>query len=121
MITKTILNGYQGEFNYAQALGIANGQTDSDALDTGGMALCGIFIPAAFTGTALTFKAATSLAGTYVPVKNTLSGTLISYTVAPGQFNAIDPKDFQGIRFLKVVSGTSEGAARTLTLALKGF
>lgn len=122
MITSKFSSGYGGQLNWAQALQILNGQTVSAGLDTGGFTLCGVFIPAAFTGVALTFEACpTAIDGTFVPVVNTLSGVPLSYTVAPGQYLAVDPKDFQGIRFLKLVSGASEGADRTLTLALKGF
>lgn len=114
-------SGYQGEFNPALSTTIANGQTKSAVISTGGLALCGIILPAAFTGTTLTFEACDTAAGTFVPVKSTTSGTALSYTVAQGTFAAIDPKDFQGIAFLKIVSGSSEGALRTLKLAMKGF
>lgn len=100
---------------------IASGQTASDVIKTNGMSLCGIKIPAAFTGTALSFQMSDSEAGTFVPVKTAVGGTALSYTVAPGQYNAIDPKYFQGIQFLKIVSGTAEGAARTLQISLKGI
>lgn len=100
---------------------IANGQQESGAQDCGGLSLCGILIPAAFTGTAITFEMAATLTGTYVPVKSTISGTALSYTVAQGAYYAIDPKDFSGVQFLKIKSGSAEGAARTLILSLKGF
>jgi hypothetical protein len=116
-----MITGYQGFFNPNQAVVIANGDTESGVINTGGMCLCGIFLPAAFTGTALTFEACDTSAGTFVPVMSTTSGTALSYTVAQGTYCAVDPKDFQGIRFLKLISGSSEAAARTLLCSLKGF
>lgn len=114
-------NGYQGNFNSDFELSIANGDQESSAIDCQGFVLCGIFFPAAFTGTTLTFEISDLLAGTYVPLKNTTSGTSLSYTIAQGTFAAIDPKDFQGVRFLKVKSGSAEGASRTLKCAMRGI
>jgi len=115
------VTGYQGYFNWDQEVTIAMSAQESSAIDTGGMVLCGILLPASFTGTALTFEVSNAIDGTFVPLKSTTSGTTLTYTVAQGTFIAIDPKDFQGVRFLKVKSGSSEAAARTLTLSLKGF
>lgn len=117
----SFISGYQGIFNPGLSVVIANGLQLSAVIKTGGMALTGIFLPAAFTGTALTFEACDTVGGTYVPVKSTVSGTALSYTVAQGTYCAIDPKDFQGIPFLKIKSGSAEGAARTLVCTLKGF
>lgn len=114
------LTGYQGNFNPGQPAVIADGQTASAAISLNGFVLCGIQVPAAFTGTAVSFQA--SVDGmTYQALHSTTSGTALSYTTAQGQFCAIDPKDFHGVNFLKIVSNASEGAARTLLCALKGF
>jgi|WetSurMetagenome_2_1015567.scaffolds.fasta_scaffold219111_1 hypothetical protein len=113
-----MISGYQGILNTVSA-SIANGGTESSALNLKGFSLAGIFMPAAFTGTAISFKASTAIDGTFEPVYN--SSGAVSYTVAASRYVAIDPKDFQGIQFLKVVSGSAEGAARTLTLSLKGL
>lgn len=117
---RKVYDGYQGQFNPAIPVVIANGGTVSAALQLQGLVLCGIQLPAAFTGTTLTFQASVD-GTTFQPVKSTASGTALSYTVAQGTYVAIDPKDFQGINYLKVVSGTAEGAARTLNLAVRGF
>lgn len=115
------LNGYPGIFNTAIPAVIAASGTKTAAIDLGGFVLCGILLPAAFTGTAITFEVSDAIAGTYVALKTTTSGSALSYTVAQGTFAAIDPKDFQGVRFLKIVSGSTEGSARTLKLATRGF
>lgn len=105
----------------SQPATIASGGTDSAAIDLAGLTLCGILLPAAFTGTTLSFLVSDALAGTYVPLKSSASGTLLSYTVAQATYAALDPKDFQGVNFLKLKSGSSEGADRALTLMTKGF
>lgn len=115
------VTGYQGFFNPSQPVVIANAGQESAAIDCGGFALCGILLPASFTGTALTFEVSNTIDGTFVALKSTLSGTALSYTVAQGTYAAIDPKDFQGVRFLKIKSGSTEGADRTLICSLKGF
>jgi len=114
-------SGYQGTMFPAKTVTIANGQQSSSVIALDGFALVGIYLPAAFTGTALTFEACDTAAGTFLPVKAGTGGSALSYTVAQGTFVAIDPKDFQGIAFLKIKSGSAEGAARTLKCALKGL
>lgn len=120
MSPSKVLQGWSGQFNPAIPVAIANGQTVSAAIALAGLCLCGIHLPAAFTGTTLTFQASAD-GVTYTAVKSTTSGTALSYTVAQGTFAAIDPKDFQGINYLKIVSGTAEGGARTLNIAVRGF
>jgi hypothetical protein len=100
------------------AASIAISTTVSAAIPCNGLSLVGIQLPAAFTGTALTFQSSVD-GTTYQPVYN--SAGAVSYTVAQGHFIAIDPKDFYGIVYLKIVSGTSEAAARSFTALLKGF
>lgn len=116
----TYKSGYQGNFNPALAATIAASATVSSAIDLGGFVLCGIQVPAAFTGVALTFQA--SMDGvTYQPMRNTYSGTALSYTVAQGEYIAVNPVDFYGVNFLKIVSGSTESALRNLVLAVRGF
>lgn len=98
---------------------IANAGTTSAAISTKGLSLVGIQFPTTFTGTTVTFTMSDTVDGTYVPVYNA-SGA-VSVTIAQARYYALDPKDFQGILFLKIVSGSSEGGARTLKLSLKGM
>jgi hypothetical protein len=100
------------------ATSIAVSTTTTPAIPTSGLSLVGIQLPAAFTSTAITFLA--SLDGvTYQPLYN--SSGAVSYTVAQGEFIAIKPEDFYGIPFFKIVGGTSEAAARSFSVALKGI
>jgi hypothetical protein len=118
-VFSNLIQGWKGFFNPALLTTILSGQQASAGFATGGFALCGVFIPAAFTGTTITFLASTTLGGTYVSVEN--ASGLVSYSVAPSQYIAINPQDFYGVAFLQIKSGSAEGASRTLTVALKGL
>lgn len=102
------------------AASIANGQTVSAAIPTKGLTLVGVQLPAAFTGVAMTFQGSVD-GTTYQPVYSTISGTALSYTVAQGHYVAVDPVPFYGLAYIKLVSGTAEGGARSFSVALKGF
>lgn len=115
----SFLTGYQGNLNPSVTATIASSATDSAEIPLGGFTLAGIVLPATFTGTSISFKMATVSGGTYVQVKN--ASGLVSYPITQGTYCAIDPADFHGVAFLKVVSNATEGASRTLTLSLKGF
>lgn len=99
---------------------IAINETKSAVINLAGMCLSGIILPSAFTGTTLTFEASDAEDGTFVPVKKA-DGNSLSYAVAQATYVIIDPRDFQGITHLKIVSGSSEAAARTLKVSLKGI
>lgn len=120
-MSKSYVTGYQGQMNPAIDAVIASSGTKTAAINLGGFSLCGIIFPTTFTGTAVTFEVSDAIDGTFVPLKSGTGGSSLSYTVVQATFAAIDPKDFQGVQFLKVVSGSAEGAARTLKLAVKGF
>lgn len=92
---------------------IANGQTTSSTAQLAAV-LCAIVMPAAFTGTTLSFQV--SFDGvTFQPLYKT-DGTLYSLTVAAGRTYAVPPADFTAFPAVQIVSGANEGAARTITL-----
>jgi hypothetical protein len=99
---------------------IANGQTtSSDGSGGGGLVIDGnglitALIPAAFTGTAISFQVSLDDT-TYYPLYNA-DGTLYSVTVATSHAVALDPSTFVAVAFVKVVSNASEGGARVVTL-----
>lgn len=97
---------------------IANGGTTSAAISTSGASLVGIQFPAALTSTVVTFTASSD-GVTFAPLYN--STGLVSYTVAPSRFMVINAADFYGPLYFKIVLGSSEGAARSLTAILKGI
>ena len=96
---------------------IANGAAASAAIDLAGTTLCGIHLPAAFTGASLSFTAAPTLGGTYQTLQR--NGADLSVTVAQGKYISLTAGDFIGVQFLKIVSGSNEAATRTLTLAVR--
>jgi len=96
---------------------IANGQTVSGALDLQGLALVAFQMPAAFTGTTMTFQGSFD-DSTYQAIYNT-SNTAYSITVAVSRTYAINPADFAGFRYVKFVSGSAEGGARTIVVSTR--
>lgn len=113
--------GYQGVFLNPVSTTIASSGTKSAVIKLNGFVLAGISLPTTFTGSTITFEACDTAAGTFQVVKSSTSGTTLSYTVTQNTFVVINPADFYGINFLKIVSGSTEGATRTLKLSLKGL
>lgn len=101
------------------AVAIASSGTTSATIDLHGYTLVGIRYPAALTSTTNTFTMSETFGGTYVPVYNAAGA--VSYTVAQGRYYAIDPKDFYGVQYLKLVLGSSEGAGRTIYVMVKAM
>lgn len=93
---------------------ILNGAQDSDAIKIVPHLPVALVMPAAFTGTAITFWVSDSLAGTYVQVYN--AGTAVSATVAASRHVILDPTQFYGARYLKIRSGSAEGADRIVKI-----
>jgi len=98
---------------------IANNATESDALNVGaiGQVVVGIVTPATLTGVAFTFKASVD-GSTYVPVYDT-SGSAYTVTVSTSRYIPLPPATFAGITYLKVVSGSTEGGSRIITVVTR--
>lgn len=107
-----------GQVQYPAAV-IAGSTTASGALKTGGMSLVGCQMPSAFTGTSISFQVATSLTGAYQALIN--AGGTVSYSTAASKYIAINPVDFYGVQFFKIISNASEGSSRSLVCSLKGI
>lgn len=105
--------------NYTSQVVIASGQTTSAALDLAGKTPCGVYLPAALTGTALTFLVSHD-GSTYVTVA-TGAGADYSVTVAADKYVPLDYTKFLGVRYLKLKSGSTELAARTIQVATRRF
>lgn len=99
---------------------IANGGTTTDAVDLEGKTLVGLFTDSTMTGTAITFQTALSTAGTFVNIEDG-DGANISKTMSGGEYIKLNPQDFAGCATIKLVSGSAEGAERTLNLAMRQF
>ena len=102
-----------------QNVTISSGGTKSNALDVGGHGLVGMIMPAAFTGTSVTFEG--SWDGTnFFPIYNT-DGTQFSATVSTSRLIAFAPSDFVSCRLVKIVSSSTEGADRVINLIIRGL
>lgn len=93
---------------------IANGQTVSGAVDLNDLVFAGFMTPAAFTGTAVTFQGSVDGAN-YAQICDD-TGTALSVTVTTSKSYSINPIYFLGYTHIKLVSGSSEAAARDLTV-----
>ncbi len=94
--------------------------TPSTGIALGAKTLVGIVMPSAWTAAAITFQVSAD-GGTTWSEMTTSAGAAVSYTVAAGQFIAIDPALWRGINLIIIRSGTSgspvnQGADRVLTL-----
>jgi hypothetical protein len=94
---------------------ILSGATTSNSIDLENLTLCGIQTPAALTSTAITFTASVDNV-TFVPLYDASTGSQISVTTTTSRGYVISPQLFAGVRYLKVVGGSSEGADRVITL-----
>lgn len=79
-------------------------------LDRGRIPLA-LVTPAALTGTTFTFQASAD-GSTYVQIY--YESTAYSVTVSTSRHIALDRRAFEGVRYVKIVSGTAEGALRTI-------
>ena len=94
---------------------ITSGQTDSAAIDLKGYDLVGFIMPSAMTGTSISFKVSDYDGGTYAALYNS-SNALISFTTAASRAYKVTDDNLKGLRYIKLVSGSSEGANRSITL-----
>lgn len=100
---------------------IAINTTTSAAIDCGGMSLVGIITPSTMISTAITLLASHD-GTTYAPVYNA-SNTQISATIATNaaRYIAFTPSDFVAFKWLKLVCGSTETSARSITCVLRSI
>lgn len=97
---------------------IAASGTVSQEIDLGDLSITHLLMPAAFTGTAITFQASIAPGGTFYPVY-TDAGAAVSVTVANERAVALSEavrNNLRGLRIVKIVSGSSEAGARVVGL-----
>jgi hypothetical protein len=111
---------FQPNDAYNKTATIASGASTSEAIDLGGCDLCGLFIPSNFDGTTLTITASTAIDGTYVTVQDG-EGTDFTITTAASKYAPIADLTFVvGLRYIKLVSGTSQSVSDTvINLAIR--
>lgn len=90
----------------------------SQEIDLGSLELTHLLMPTAFTGTAITFQAASAPGGTFQAVY-TDAGAAVTTTVAASRMVALSEavrNNLRGLRIIKIVSGSEEEAAREVGL-----
>jgi hypothetical protein len=76
-----------------------------------------VLFPAAFNGTEVSFVASTSLAGTYAPVLD-VDNAAVTMSVTTSSWLAL-PTEVLTHRYAKIVSNSSEAAARSMHIVTK--
>src|SRR5689334_20460748 len=94
-----------GDAEYVD-VAIANGASLSAAVDLGNRTLVGALIPATWTAAGLSFKASPD-GTTYGKLVDGTGGEVTAASLAGGEYVALDPSKFFGVRFLEIVSGTN--------------
>lgn len=97
-----------------QTLTIANGATTSDAFKAADIAAFGLQMPAAFTGASISFMVSADNGATYQALYD-ITNTLVSLTVAASRTYDL-PGELTVWSHFKIVSASSEGAARSLVV-----
>jgi hypothetical protein len=100
--------------NQDHTVTIASSGTTSGAIDLQGLGLVGIIMPAAFTGTTISFQLSNDNT-TFYDVYNT-DNVQLKVTVTQGRAYLLTPGDLIGVRYLKIKSGSTESGSRTITL-----
>jgi hypothetical protein len=102
---------------------IALGEATSDIIDIEGRKPTHLLMPAAFTGTAITFTACETKGGTFLPLE--AAGSAISVTVAANKAVALGEavkEQLEGLSYIKLVSNAAgagyELAARSIGVVL---
>lgn len=116
--------------SYEEKVTIADGETASTKyIDCLGKRVVGIYIPASFDGTAITFLASVSAdvgfetdddgtgLPTFLPVYDK-GGNAVSITCDDTRFVTLDPALLAGVHFLKLVAGTSQTGDTPLIVTL---
>lgn len=93
---------------------IANGATVSDSHYFGDEVLSGIVTPASMTGTTLTFQVSDDNTTFFTLYDST--NVAISVTISSSRAYALNPLDFIGWQYMKIVSGTAETGAKIITI-----
>lgn len=99
---------------------IASGQMVSTVFDGWGYGSFAIVMPAAFTGTTLSFLGSAD-GVTYVPIRyQAAASTSVALTVAVSGAYLL-PAELSGYRYFKIVSGSAEGADRTIAIIARSI
>lgn len=107
------------KFHQPKPARISNGQTVGEVVDLRGQRLVGIKTPAALTGNTLTWQVSEAADGTFYAAYHlsTLAATAtVATSVAASQFLVLPFDKAPANCFIKLVSGSAEGAERIFWL-----
>jgi hypothetical protein len=99
---------------------ITTNGTASAEVDLDGEVLCGISTPSSLVGTSLTFTVATASGGTFNNMMDG-NGNVYTLTMSTNDYIRLNPNDFVGVQFIKLVSGSTETGGATFTLHTRRF
>ncbi len=91
--------------------------TTSSVLDLRGKVLVGLTMPSAITSTAITFQGSND--NVTFKQMTSATGTTLSCTVAANKHVCFVSNDFASVRYLKLIMGTTEVAARTIIAVMR--
>lgn len=112
---------FQAIDSYDLVAVISNGTSASQQIDLAGNSLCGLFIPASFTGTSIKLSVATTSGGAAsVLQKDEVGGGDYTISVSTGKYVPISNLSIlAGVRFITLISSANEAAERSITLAVR--
>lgn len=96
---------------------ILSGEQVSTSFKTNDFDVPALIMPAAFTGTTVTFQGAVANSDTFKDIYDT-AGNLVSVTVAANRCISLASvlNSLMGFGFIKIKSGSAEGADRTIVV-----
>jgi|GEM_PF-1885983 len=97
---------------------VLSGQTTSTSIDLRGTTLCGLHLPSALTSTTVEFSSSGNGGDTFIKMADG-SGSDVSKTIAANKYIPLNPADFAGIQFLRLVFGSAESGDREVILSLR--
>ena len=105
-------NSFPGRVSIVPVV-IGSGNTESNAIGLGAGVICGITTPSALSGGTFHVESTIDDGVSFQPVLGE-DGVDLTLTVAADSYIKVSPQDYAGINKLRIVSGTPEGADRTI-------
>lgn len=100
---------------------IALSGTESTAINVSQEDLVGLLMPAAFTGTSVTFTTSRTSDGTFSPVYDN-AGALVSVTVGTSRVVTIPPDSSVAfLNYVKIISGSTETGERSIITIVRNI
>jgi len=97
---------------------IASSGTQSTGIFMGGLSLCGLVMPTLWTSATISLQMTYDNGANWHDVYDN-DGTAISFTVGTSRYVKIDPADFAGINYLRLVSSAPQAAERSIVIVAR--